>query len=149
MKFYVAAYIRDKKRVSEIIQLIQKQGHKVTVDWTKGSVTSIPNRDKDPKRIRGIAVRDMKGVRSCDVFIILSTPVNGRAKYVELGAAISSFLEKGRPRIYVLGEKTDQSVFYYHPAVKRMRNLEEIINDIGDYSSSAWRKTLPVRSKHQ
>ncbi|MBI5806226.1 hypothetical protein HZA73_09285 [candidate division TA06 bacterium] len=59
----------------------------------------------------------MKGIRNCDVFIILSMPVDGRAKYVELGAAISSFLEKGQPLIYVLGEKTDQSVFYYHPAV--------------------------------
>jgi len=132
MKFYVAAYIREKKRVREIIRQIQKQGHKITVDWTSGRVTSIPNRDKDQKRIREIAVRDMKGVLNCDVFIILSTPVDGRAKYVELGAAISSFLEKGRPRIYVLGEKTDQSVFYYHPAVKRVRSLEDIIKDIRD-----------------
>ena len=131
MKFYIAAYIRQKKRVRAIFSVLRKAGHEITVDWTNGRVTSIPDRDKDPKRIREIAVRDMNGVRNCDVFIILSTPVNGRAKYVELGAAISSFLDKGRPRVYVLGEKINQSVFYYHPAVKRVRSLAEIINDIG------------------
>jgi len=131
MKFYVAAYIRQKKQVKEIFRALRKFGHEITVDWTKGSVTTITDRDKDPKRIRGIAVRDMKGVLNCDVFIILSTPVDGRAKYVELGVAISSFLEKGRPLVYVLGEKTDQSVFYFHPAVKRVRSLGEILNAIG------------------
>ncbi|MDP2807530.1 MAG: hypothetical protein Q8O74_05265 [bacterium] len=129
MKFYIAAYVREKTRVKEIFRVLRKAGHEITVDWTNGRVISIQNRDKDPKQIQGIAVRDMNGARNCDVFIILSTPVNGRAKYVELGAAISSFLEKGRPLVYVLGEKTDQSVFYYHPAVNRVRSLEEIIND--------------------
>jgi hypothetical protein len=137
MKFYIAAYIREKPRVKEIFRLLRGHGHEITVDWTKGRVTSIRNRDQDPKRIREIAVRDMNGVRNCDVFIILSSPVDGRAKYVELGAAISSFLEKGKPRVFVLGAITNQSVFYFHPAVKRVRTMEEIIREIGNQVSSS------------
>lgn len=135
MKFYIAAYIGEKRRVQEISNLLKKHGHKIIVDWTNGPDLSLKKREGNSNMIKNIAVRDMDGVRNCDVFVILSEPVHGRAKYVEMGAALASFLEKGRPRIYVLGKKTHQSVFYYHPAVKRVTCLDEIISGVAGRKS--------------
>ena len=41
-----------------------------------------------------------------------------------------SYLEKGKPMVYVLGQGTHLSVFFYHPAVKRVRTLDEVLADI-------------------
>jgi hypothetical protein len=130
MKFYIAAYVGEKKRVTGIYKLLKKNGHQVTVEWTRGKPIAIKNRDRKPQKIQKIAVRDIGGVFQCDVFVLLSEPVAGRAKYVELGAAIAHNLIKGRPKIYILGKKTNQSVFYYHPAVKRVTSFDEILNEI-------------------
>jgi hypothetical protein len=130
MKFYIAAYVREKKRVADIYKQLKENGHRVTVEWTKGKPITIKNRDRKRQEIQKIAVRDIGGVLQSDVFVLLSEPVAGRAKYVELGAAIAHNLIKGRPKIYVLGKKTNQSVFYYHPAVKRITSFDEVLNEI-------------------
>ena len=73
----------------------------------------------------------MQGVKDCDVFILLSDPADGRAKYAELGAAIMSRLLQGKPKIYILGEETHHSIFFYHPTVERVTTLEEVVRAIG------------------
>lgn len=127
MKFYIAAYIGEKRRVKELYRSLVQAGHKITVDWTKDEAPKLKDRSKFSKDTSHIAMRDLKGVLDCDIFVILSDPVHGRAKYVELGAAIASFEKSGRPLIYALGKTSDQTVFYYHPAVKIVQTLEEII----------------------
>ncbi len=128
MKFYVAAYVGEAERVKAIQRRLVGLGHSLTVDWTDGTadVPDGADRDRHPEKVREIASRDMAGVRDCDAFILLSEPAEGRAKYVELGAAIASFLERGRPQVFVLGAETHQSVFFYHPAVRRVKTLEEV-----------------------
>ena len=134
MKFYVAAFVGEKERVRRIHHRLRELGHEITVDWTAHPGVFGKDREKYPERVRGIAIRDMNGVRDCDVFVLLSEPADGRAKYVELGAAIMSYLEKGKPMVYVLGQGTHLSVFFYHPAVKRVRTLDEVLADIKEGS---------------
>ncbi len=129
MKFYIAAYVREKRRVNEIHRKLKRLGHEITVDWTKNDAPKLKSRDRLSESTKAIATRDMNGVLDCDIFILLSDPAHGRAKYVELGAAIASFIKKGRPLVYILGKKNNQSVFYYHPAVKRVTCLDEIIGE--------------------
>lgn len=135
MKFYIAAYIREKRRVNEIQRKLKRLGHEITVDWTKDDAPKLKSRYRLSESTKAIAIRDMKGVLDCDVFVLLSDPAHGRAKYVELGAAIASFMKNGRPLVYILGKKNIQSVFYYHPAVKRVSSLEEVICDVAGYDS--------------
>ena len=130
MKFYIAAFIEEKRRVQIIHQRLIDLGHSITVDWTDELGVSGKDRDTHSKRVEEVAVRDMNGVEECDIFILLSDPPDGRAKYAELGAAIMSYLLRGRPAIYVLGDETHHSVFFYHPAVKRVRTLEEVLSDV-------------------
>ena len=130
MKFYVAAFADEKEKVRRIYQRLRRLGHDITVDWTVRTVLSGKKRDEHPEQVQEIAVRDMKGILESDIFVLLSEPADGRAKYAELGAAIVSCLEGGKPRIYVLGKETNQSVFFYHPAVTRVHRLDDILKDL-------------------
>ena len=130
MRFYVAAYIEEKSRVQTLYKELTDLGHLITVDWTEELVPLGKDRDQHAEKVQEVAVRDMEGVREAEVFILLSEPVEGRSKYAELGAAIMSYLERGKPKIYVLGEETHWSVFFYHPSVKRVKTLEEVLQDL-------------------
>ena len=130
MKFYIAAFIEEKSRVQTLYKELTDLGHLITVDWTDELGLFGKDRDRHAEKVQAVAVRDMEGVREAEVFILLSEPVEGRSKYAELGAAIMSYLERGKPKIYVLGEETHQSVFYYHPSVKRVKTLEEVLQDL-------------------
>jgi hypothetical protein len=77
-------------------------------------------------------VRDLEGIRSADVFVLLASVGDGRAKYAELGAAIMSAVQNGRPRIYVLGDNPDHSVFFFHPTVVRVNSMEDMLNDLSE-----------------
>ncbi len=131
MKFYIASYVGEKERVRAIQRQLRALGHEITVDWTSYPGVFGKERDEHPERVGEIAVRDMRGVQDCDVFILLAEPADGRAKYAELGAAIMANLYTGRPRVYVLGNKTSQSVFFYHPTVRRVTTLEAVLEELG------------------
>jgi len=77
--------------------------------------------------VQALASRDFQGVRECDVFILLSEPVEGRSMYVELGLALSMHEATGRPQVFVVGATNDQSIFYFHPAVRCLRTLDEVL----------------------
>ena len=34
---------------------------------------------------------------------------------------------KGKPKIYVVGDYLDRCMFYFHPVVKRIKNIEDLI----------------------
>lgn len=69
-------------------------------------------------------------MRECDVFILLSDGPAGTGRYVELGAAIQSQPESQKPLIYVVGERNMDSIFYFHPTVKRRGTIEEVLEEI-------------------
>ena len=132
MKFYVAAFVEEKERVQAIYQRLRALGHSITVDWTVPLDLSDEERDRHPERVGEVAIRDMDGVRECDVFILLSDPPDGKAKYAELGGAIMLRLVSGRPSFFVMGEQTHHSVFFYHPEVHRVRTLEDVLEAISE-----------------
>ena len=147
MKFYIAAYVEEVERVKTVQKCLEDMGHEITVDWTSFPGSSRDERDADPEKPKAIAVRDMQGVRDCDVFILLSEPADGRAKYAELGAAIFSAMESKRPKIYVLGKETNQSVFFYHPTVRRVKTLEAILAENAENGFTASEHTEKKRNR--
>jgi len=50
--------------------------------------------------------------------------------YVEIGAAIQHRIEFGKPVIYVVGNNINRSMFYFHPTVNRLKNIEDLIAKI-------------------
>lgn len=127
LRFYVASSIRNKAKVQEVFDFLSQRGHSVTTDWTL--TDDIPEEDREASRdyIRTLAKRDFEGIRECDVFLMLSEPAEGRSMYVELGVALAAHEAIGRPAVLVLGSRNNQSIFYYHYAVVRVQDMDDLL----------------------
>ena len=130
MRFYIASYVGEHQRTQEIQSRLRSLGHEITVDWTAFPGVPSNERNARPDDVTAIAVRDLDGIVEAEVFILLAGVPEGRAKYAELGAAIMSAVQTGKPRVYVLGEAPVHSVFFFHPTVKRMASLDDVLSDI-------------------
>lgn len=115
MKIYVAARIFEIEKVRYIYRLLEKSGHQIAADWTYHK--NIKPYDKHPKFAKDYAEEDMDGVKNCDIFILLTSEETGSGNAGELGAAILSFLLRGKPKIYVVGSHMGKNFFYFHPTV--------------------------------
>lgn len=124
MRFYVASRFRLKEEIREIYEKIRKRGHEVVYDWTgENLIRPYGEHEEESKEI---AIKSIEASESCDVFILISDS-EGTDMYGELGAAIVS----KKPKIYVIGDFLDKSKLFFHPRVKRMKNLENVLEDLG------------------
>lgn len=127
MKFYVASSVKNKIQTRRLLQDLRSQNHDFTVDWTLEKTIATHERDANQAEVRAISLRDYEGIVNSDVFVLITEPSEGRSMYVELGIAIASRVSGKKPYVFVLGQKNDESIFYYHPAVKRVHDLAEIL----------------------
>jgi len=132
MKFYIASYVGEKEQTQTAQRYLRSFGHEITVDWTALPGVPGPERNDREDDTAEIAVRDLNGVFEADVFVLIAGVPEGRAKYVELGAALASSARTGKPRVYVLGQSPTHSVFFFHPSVKRVATIDDVLADIGD-----------------
>ena len=126
MKIYLAARFDKKQEVQNLYERFQKLGHEIAADWTLHK--PIKPYEDNPETAREYSIEDVDAARNCDVFILM-TDEAGTGMYVELGAAISSNLEHGKPKIYAIGEHTSRSMFYFHPSVNRRRTIDEVLEE--------------------
>ncbi len=127
MRFYIAARFDKKQEVLEIYRRLQDRGYIVSSDWTQHK--PIKPYENNQELARRYSIEDIEGVINSDIFIVLSDDA-GTGMYVELGAAIATNLQKGRPIIYVVGENTSRSMFYFHTIVRRRKTIDEVLEDI-------------------
>lgn len=127
MKFYIASRTKNAPLVCEWYKLIKEKGYKISLDWTKYYLQDALHRpyEKNEKMTQKCAEESIDGVKNCDVFILL-TDEAGVDMYAELGMAIAFKV----PLIYVIGDYTSKSVFYFHPQVKRRKNIEEVLKEL-------------------
>jgi hypothetical protein len=128
MKFYIAARWDKRGKVKELYKSLEEKGHEITTDWTEHE--SIKPYDVNADKSRQHSLEDINGVITSDVFIIISSEA-GTGMYAELGAAIAQNLSTGKPRIYVVGEHPDRSMFYYHPSAEIRNTVEEVFEELG------------------
>ena len=127
MKIYLAARFDKKQEVRDLYERFKKLGYEISADWTLHK--PIKPYKNNPETARDYSIEDIDAVRNCDVFILM-TDEAGTGMYVELGAAISSNLEHGKPKIYVIGEHTSRSMFYFHPSVNRRKTIDDVLQEI-------------------
>ena len=127
MKIYLVARFDKKQEVRDLYERFQKLGHEIVADWTLHK--SIKPYENNPEIAREYSIEAFSAARNCDVFILM-TDRAGTGMYVELGAAISSNLEHGKPKIYVIGRHTSRSMFYFHPSVNRRKTIDEVLEEI-------------------
>lgn len=127
MKIYIAARFNKKQETLNLYEQFRKLGHEIIADWTLHK--PIKPYENNPELSRDYSIEDIDAAGNCDIFILI-TDEDGTGMYIELGAAISSNLAYGKPKIYIIGEHTSRSMFYFHPSVNRRKNIDEILKEI-------------------
>lgn len=125
MKIYIASRFDKRDEVKKLQKILIEKGHEIVGDWTDHE--PIKPYDKNQDAAKEYAADDINGVKNSDIFIILSDKA-GTGMYVELGAAIASKILIGKPEIYVVGDHNSRSMFYFHHAVKRTANIDDLLN---------------------
>lgn len=113
---YIASSLDNGERVKQINDILSKQGHTITYDWTKhGRVT-------DTDQLVEIAKGEYEGVKDCDVFLMVHPARLG--SHFEFGAAYS--LNK---KIFILEETeiSELKSFYFLPGIEIYKTLDEIL----------------------
>jgi len=139
MKFYIASRFDNKEAVLQIYEKLKEKGHEVHKDWTVHQ--PFYPYSSDPHRCAKYSEEDVKGAMDCDVFVLLADEKavsenspnmhsHGRGMFIELGAAISSFLLRGSPKVFVIGPDNDKSIFHFHHAVTRFDTIEEVLDSL-------------------
>lgn len=136
MRVFVSGQIEEKKSVAASYRKFLNCGWSITHDWTRTDEIG------DKRANRGEAARraeaDVNGVLDCDVYVLLSNNQRvGKGMYVELGAALASRALTGRPRICVVGPMNHLSIFYLHPEVMHLPDVESVIDEMSRGSVSA------------
>lgn len=137
MKIFVSGQIDDYEYVQDVQDQFIKAGHTISHDWTVNETGSsflataeqkINNSDESSRR----AFNDIQGVVDADAYVICTSNKKiGKGMYAELGAALGLFHKEGKPWVYLLGDMEHLSIFYLHPAIKRVKSVNDIIEDIG------------------
>lgn len=128
MKIYIAAKFKDKEKVKKLNKLFKKKGYELSGDWTDH--VQVKPYDKEPKRSKTYAIKDINASKNCDVFILLTNEAGGTGMSTELGAAIASHLLMKKPKIYVVGKHMGVNMFYFHPSVYQRKTIEEVLKEL-------------------
>jgi nucleoside 2-deoxyribosyltransferase len=123
MDFYIASKFESMDEVRKMQDEIRERGHSISADWTQHK--NIPEYSKEEELAAEYASEDVEGAKDCDIFIILANE-DSRGSHLELGAALAS----GSPEVFVIGEKREDCLFYFHDDVERRKKLEEVLKEV-------------------
>ena len=126
-KIYISARFNKKEDVIKLGDLLTNRGFEVISNWV--SHKSIKPYEKNQDLAKQYSIEDINNSAQCDYFILLTSDA-GTGMYVEIGAAIQHNIEFGKPVIYVVGNNINRSMFYFHPTVNRLKNIEDLIAKI-------------------
>ena len=127
-KIYISARFNEKDNVNELSKKLSQLGYDIISTWI--SHKSIKPYEENQELSRDYSIEDINNSAQCDYFILLTSEA-GTGMYVELGSAIFSSIVNGKPKIDVVGEHINRSMFYFHPKVKRVENIEDLLIQLG------------------
>ena len=117
MKIYISAKWQLKEKVKEIQEYLTSQRHEIISKWVERAFT----RDYEEFNDSGkFAEEETQAILRSDVFIHISDE-GGKGKYVDLGIAIAGNKLNKKPKIFVMGKGTNESQFYFHQSVERIK----------------------------
>ncbi len=126
MKIYVAGPITNIDAVRAIQTAVIAAGHELALDWSRGpDATWVEGYGSNPATSAQIAGDDLDAVLNADAVLIVASEHDGRGMFVELGAALARAQRGDLEHIVVVGHIHHESVFYYHPAVRRVPVVNE------------------------
>ena len=115
MKFYISSRLHNIDQVRHVASLLKGHGWTHTCDWTNFVVSS-----NSPDSLRTIGEKELDGVRTADIVIVL-TP-QGRGTHIELGMAIALgkkvYIYHADDSYFLCDDNTCS--FYWLPQVKQL-----------------------------
>jgi len=121
MKIFVSGKVGSENDAKHVMKLLRDAGHEITFDWT--SIPHLKPYDENMCASREAAIREARAVSESDLLVIVVHP-QGVGMFVELGIAIGL----GIP-VRVLSGHQSRSMFFHHPLVRRVANIEEIVRE--------------------
>ena len=125
MKVYVAGSLSDVGAVQEIQATVIAAGHDVVLDWTRAADIDVSDYASNPVESGRVALEDLRAVLAADAVLVVVSEHSGRGMFVELGAALCRAEQGDLEQVVVIGSVRHDSVFYYHPAVRRWSTVDE------------------------
>lgn len=131
MRVFVSGQIDEKQRIQHVFRQLQESGFEITHDWTRTDDVGdkLENRTEAGAR----AAKDISGVVAADVYVLMSDNANvGKGMYAELGAALALKELTGKPDLYVVGPMNHLSIFYLHPSITHLDNIDGLMAHLKD-----------------
>lgn len=129
MKIFISARSYHREKTQSLYEELRRRGHTITFDWTLHE--NIKPYIDNPELSAKYSHQDIMGVFDCEVFILLTDEEVGTGVFTEFGAALmTSIVCDGEPKIYVVGEHNTRSMFFFHPNVKRIDSVEELLEEL-------------------
>lgn len=127
MRIYLAAPFQHRLLAEDVArEILEPAGHTITEKWwTHRDVEGFPhapNVENDELTLQ--AARDLDGVLTADVLIVLNTAPSTGGKEVETGIAITMCIP-----VIVVGRRTN--IFHYLPGVKFAGSVTEALEMLG------------------
>ncbi len=121
MKIFIAGSINNISSIKKLMKIIEAAGHIIVHDWTG---------QFDEKRKQEFCLKDIEGIRECDVFIACMEhcKISCKGTLIEIGIALA--LDK---KIIIIGGI--DSIYMNHPNIRMfpftsyyfMNNCESIL----------------------
>lgn len=127
MKFYIASRVKNKELVKRIHKTLIESGHEALSNWIDEEDIIPYEKHIEASKIRAIECVNYSS--GCDVFILVSDE-SGAGMYTELGVALKSNTLSNKPQIYVIGDYINRSMFFFHPAIKRFKTIDEVLENL-------------------
>lgn len=125
MKVYVAGAMSDASTVRAIQEKVVQAGFDLTLDWTQ-DMSLAEDAASQPDLSALIAQADLAAAMSADaVVVVASSDEPGRGMFVELGCALTRAELGQLDHVVIVGSIRHESVFYFHPKVERVDNIDE------------------------
>lgn len=123
MKWYFASRTKHKEKINYLQESLKGFKQEISFDWTKLNEIKpyFENREKCREYSKSIS----KAIKNSDVFVMFSDK-EGTDMFIEKGIAISSNMDKGIPRVYVVGKYNNRSMMHFHPSIKRVDSIEDV-----------------------
>ncbi|MFC6286575.1 hypothetical protein ACFP3Q_04420 [Nocardioides sp. GCM10027113] len=126
MKVYVAGALADVENVRAAQAAVMAAGHELTLDWTRGPDATLEgDYGSHPEHSGRIAAHDLEAVLAADAVLVLASEHEGRGMFAELGAALALASRGELEHVGVVGPIRHESVFFFHPAVRRVPTVHE------------------------
>jgi nucleoside 2-deoxyribosyltransferase len=126
MKIYIASKTSEREEVKRLNKIFKAKGFEV-FDWTWHKNTK--PYEKHKLLSTKYSLEDVKMVKNCDIFILLTNEISGSGSTTEFGMALLSYKLFKKPIMYIVGKHIN-NMFFFYPGVTLLKTTNELLSEL-------------------